>query len=71
MTEMGAKFKVCVINLISSLLGCFCSGPGAVGCHSGSVHGGRGCCPRSHQPHSETTQKGGAIISGTALAVET
>lgn len=56
---------------IRFLLSCLCSGLGAVGCHSGSVHGGRGSCPRSHQPHSETAQKGGAIISQTTLAMET
>ncbi len=48
-----------------------CSGPGAAGCLPGPVHVGWRCCPRGHQPHSETTQEGGTIISFTLLALET
>lgn len=48
----------------------FSSGPGAAGCHPRSVHGGRRRCQRGHQPHSEITQEGGAIISWALLALE-
>lgn len=53
------------------LLPCFPSGPGAVGHLPRPVHGGRRRRPRGHQPHSETTQEGGTIISGALQALET
>lgn len=46
-------------------------GPCPVGCLPGPVHDGWRRRPRGHQPHSETTQEGGTIISGALLAVQT
>lgn len=68
-----------VINFAKSLIFpsslllmiCYHLGPGAVGCHPRSVYGRWRRCQRGHQPHSETTQEGGAFISGPLLAVET
>lgn len=53
------------------LLPCFPSGPGASGRLPRPVHGGWRRGPRGHQPHSETTQEGGTIISGAQQALET
>lgn len=52
------------------LLSC-ASGLGAVGRLPRPVHGGWRRRQRGHQPHSETTQEGGSIISGELLTLET